>query len=144
MSDSTYGKGGRRHKRHTKKSKKSKKHTRRHTRRGGATFNHFAGVEKVDGGVVKIDQPANVSGSQFTTPQIGQSASSTYAGYGGRSRRGGKVRKSRYRMRGGTGGMGVGYGFSGNTIAGIKPEWELSSTTNHTPDAAGYNRGWSS
>lgn len=75
----------------------------------------------------------------MSTPNAVASSYEPVSGGRRRSRRGRKSRRSRHRMRGGTGGMGVGYGFTGDTIAGTKPVWSSSPTTTHETNAAGYN-----
>lgn len=109
----TCGTGGRR--RH---SKKRTQRPRRRRMRGGTTLASLNSVETTSNGLkVPGWQPSNMSGSSFTTPQMGEGAPSTMAGYSGgrrtrrKHRRG---RRSRYRMRGGGGGGGG--GDSGNRI----------------------------
>ena len=141
----TCGTGGRR--RH---SKKRTQRPRRRRMRGGTTLASLNSVETTSNGLkVPGWQPSNMSGSSFTTPQMGEGAPSTMAGYSGgrrtrrKHRRG---RRSRYRMRGGTGGMSVGYGFTdSNPIGGVAVGarvWSPVSASGHGTDAAGYNRGF--
>lgn len=137
------GTGGRR--RHTKKSKKS----RRRTRRGGFAPASFQGaVLGANGqpagaqfGAVGVSgSSANPNASSYT-----QNTAGTYAAYGGRRRksRGRKSRRSRHRMRGGTGGMSIGYGFTGDPVGGVAVGRSVIapvSASGHETDAAGYNR----
>jgi len=130
----TCGTGGRR--RHSKK----RTQRRRRRMRGGTTLASLNNVETTSNGLkVPGWQPSNMSGSSFTTPQMGEAARSTMAGYSGgrRSRRHRRGRRSRYRMRGGTGGNNVGYGFQGDTVAGFKPVWGSAPTGSHSVGAGG-------
>ena len=133
MAESCSGRtGGRR--RHTKKHKR---HSRRRLR-GGFTSNHFAGVGRTDAGLYyKIDEPASMSGSEFTTPQMGQAAPDVLKG--GRRRRSRKTRRRRRSMRGGDasspmggdGKGGVTATWNGNGIGGVAVSArEYSSGTN--------------
>ena len=147
--DSKCSSGGRR--RHTRKSRKTRKVRRtRHSRRGGFAPASFQGVVTGANG-----QPAGAQfgavGVSTSSPNTNASnytgAADTSAGYsGGRRRRGRKSRKTRrHRMRGGTGGQSVGYGFAGESVGGTavgRPVWGPVSASTHETDAAGYNRGW--
>jgi hypothetical protein len=133
MSSQCGSTGGRRR----RQSKKTRR-TRSRRFRGGE-FPSFQGAVLGANG-----QPAGAMSSGYTV-STGAAVPSSYEPVSGgrrRSRRGRKSRRSRHRMRGGTGGMGVGYGFTGDTIAGTKPVWSLSPTTTHETNAAGYNSGF--
>lgn len=120
--------GGRR-----RRSKKTRR-TRRQRRFRGGEFPSLSAVETHPNGHLDVR-----SGYTVSTPNAVASSYEPVSGGRRRSRRGRKSRRSRHRMRGGTGGMGVGYGFTGDTIAGTKPVWSSSPTTTHETNAAGYN-----
>jgi hypothetical protein len=138
-----------RRRRHTKKSKK---HSRRRTRRGGAAFANM-GSQPILGA---NGQPAgpewgatgvSTSVANPNASNYNQDTAGTYASYGGRRRksRGRRSRRSRHRMRGGTGGMSIGYGFTGDPVGGVAVGRSVIapvSASGHETDASGYNRGF--
>ena len=134
MAESCSKTGGRR-RRHTKKHKR---HSRRRLR-GGTTLASFNGP-LVPG--IPSWEPSSMSGSEFTTPQVGQAAPDVLKGGRRRSRKT-RRRHRRRSMRGGTGGEGIGYGFGGPlTTSGpgvALRAYEQAGTGNHTVDANGYN-----
>lgn len=134
MAGTCNGMGGRR--RHTKKHKR---HSRRRMR-GGTTLASFNGP--LAPGLPSWG-PSSMSGSEFTTPQVGQAAPDVLKGGRRRSRK--TRRRHRRSMRGGTGGEGSGYGFGGPlTDSGVGSAQRVyvgAATGNHTVGANGYNGG---
>jgi hypothetical protein len=130
--------------RRTKKSKKS----RRRTRRGGFAPASFQGAvlgansqpAGAQFGAVGVSgSTANPNASSYT-----QNTAGTYAAYGGRRKSKGRKSRRRYRMRGGTGGMSIGYGFTGDPVGGVAVGRSVIapvSASGHETDASGYNRG---
>jgi len=129
--------GGRR--RHTKKHKR---HSRRRHTRGGFTAPSMSGVETTNAGRIAVWEGTGVSGSQPVVSGYNAAPSTMNAYGGGRRRRSRKTRRRRS-MRGGTGGVGVGYGFGGPlTDGGIgvaQRAYVNAPTGNHTVGANGYN-----
>ena len=116
-----------------RRTKKHKRHSRRRMR-GGTTLASFNGPLAPG---LPSWEPASMSGSQFTTPQVGQAAPDVLKG-GRRRRRSRKTRRRHRRrsMRGGTGGEGVGYGFGGpltdGGIGAAQRAYVNAPTSNHT------------
>ena len=86
---------------------------------------------------------APYAASNYTTGS--PSTANGYMGGRRKSKKSRKSRRSRHRMRGGTGGMSVGYGFTGDPVGGVAVGRSVIapvSASGHETDASGYNRGF--
>jgi len=112
------------------------------------------GVFREPNGLQSVDwRGMGMSETQFT--EYGYNGAPSTAGANGYAnpqsggrRRSRKTRRRHRRrsMRGGTGGEGSGYGFSGRSLTDSGPGvgarlYEAAGTGNHTVDANGYNGG---